>query len=59
MKKIQLPVPLLAALAFQLSPIAYADDWPQWRGAARDGICKEKNLLAEWPADGPELAWKT
>jgi len=51
--------PLLALLAVQTTTIAIADDWPQWRGADRDGICKEKGLLAEWPKDGPALAWKT
>lgn len=36
-----------------------ADDWPQWRGANRDGIATEKGLLQEWPEGGPKLAWKT
>ncbi len=34
------------------------DDWPQWRGANRDGISKETGLLKQWPTDGPPLAWK-
>ncbi len=33
-------------------------DWPQWRGANRDGISKETGLLKEWPANGPPLMWK-
>src|ERR1044072_8207696 len=33
-------------------------DWPQWRGANRDGISKETGLLKEWPAEGPALVWK-
>ncbi|HUC20739.1 MAG TPA: PQQ-binding-like beta-propeller repeat protein, partial [Candidatus Polarisedimenticolaceae bacterium] len=33
-------------------------DWPQWRGANRDGISKETGLLKQWPANGPPLAWK-
>ncbi len=33
-------------------------DWPQWRGANRDGISKETGLLKEWPEGGPPLAWK-
>ncbi|HJU56098.1 MAG TPA: PQQ-binding-like beta-propeller repeat protein [Pyrinomonadaceae bacterium] len=33
-------------------------EWPQWRGANRDGISQETGLLKEWPADGPPLAWK-
>ena len=33
-------------------------DWPQWRGANRDGISPETGLLKQWPANGPPLAWK-
>ncbi|HEX7174699.1 MAG TPA: PQQ-binding-like beta-propeller repeat protein [Pyrinomonadaceae bacterium] len=33
-------------------------EWPQWRGANRDGVSKETGLLKQWPADGPALAWK-
>ncbi|NCG28829.1 MAG: PQQ-binding-like beta-propeller repeat protein [Verrucomicrobiales bacterium] len=35
-----------------------AEDWPQWRGSNRDGICKEQDLLKEWPKAGPMLTWK-
>ncbi len=34
-------------------------DWPQWRGPNRDGVSTETGLLQQWPAGGPELAWKT
>lgn len=37
---------------------AVADDWPQWQGADRTAVSKEKGLLREWPKDGPPLAWK-
>ena len=33
-------------------------DWPQWRGARRDGICDEKGLRQSWPEGGPKLLWK-
>jgi outer membrane protein assembly factor BamB len=33
-------------------------DWPQWRGANRDGISKETGLLKQWPSGGPPLVWK-
>ncbi len=36
-----------------------ADDWPQWSGRNRDGKSADTGLLAEWPAAGPKLAWKT
>jgi outer membrane protein assembly factor BamB len=29
----------------------------QWRGPARDGIFQEKNLLKNWPENGPKLLW--
>jgi outer membrane protein assembly factor BamB len=33
-------------------------DWPQWRGARRDGISSETGLLPVWPDGGPRLLWK-
>ena len=33
-------------------------EWPQWRGANRDGISKETGLLKQWPEGGPALVWK-
>ncbi len=47
-------VPLLAAAIGQTS---VKTDWPQWRGAHRDGISTETGLLKEWPKDGPALLW--
>jgi len=29
----------------------------QWRGEKRDGIYNEKNLLKQWPAEGPKMLW--
>jgi outer membrane protein assembly factor BamB len=48
------------SLLFLLGSIlsAGADDWPQWRGPNRDGICAETGLLKQWPSGGPRLAWK-
>ena len=37
---------------------SFAADWPQWRGAARDGKSAETGLLKQWPSEGPKLAWK-
>jgi outer membrane protein assembly factor BamB len=37
---------------------ASSADWPQWRGADRDGRSAETGLLQEWPEGGPPLAWK-
>jgi outer membrane protein assembly factor BamB len=49
---------LLTALILLASFDAAAQDWPQWRGANRDGVSAEKGLLKEWPKDGPPLVWK-
>ncbi|MEP6919838.1 MAG: PQQ-binding-like beta-propeller repeat protein [bacterium] len=63
MKYINTPTLLsLALLVLCLSAEAAAQvdgNWPQWRGANRDGISKETGLLKQWPAEGPPLAWKT
>jgi outer membrane protein assembly factor BamB len=32
--------------------------WPQFRGPNRDGISGEKDLLRQWPPEGPMLLWK-
>jgi len=39
--------------------LAWAADWPQWRGPNRDGISPETGLLDSWPKGGPPLLWKT
>lgn len=33
------------------------DEISQWRGPARDGIYPDKDLLKQWPENGPELLW--
>lgn len=39
-------------------PVAWCDDWPEWRGPNRDGISREKNLPDKWSLKGDGLAWK-
>ena len=50
---------LLAALSLGLIFLGSvrADNWPQWRGPANDGICNEKNLPTEW-CDTKNVLWK-
>lgn len=36
---------------------AKAPEWPQWRGADRNGISTETGLLKEWPEGGPAVLW--
>jgi outer membrane protein assembly factor BamB len=36
-----------------------ADNWPHWRGPARNGLSTEKNLPIKWSAQSPEnILWK-
>jgi outer membrane protein assembly factor BamB len=44
------------ALAAAIAP-ARGDDWPQFRGPARDNISREAGLLRQWPAAGPKVLW--
>lgn len=34
-----------------------ADDWPQWRGPARDGRSAEPGALSDWSRHAPRLDW--
>lgn len=51
----------VSAIALVLigSFLVAAADWPQWRGAHRDGISKETKLLQKWPEGGPKLIWQS
>ncbi|MBI5281987.1 MAG: PQQ-like beta-propeller repeat protein [Candidatus Solibacter usitatus] len=40
-----------------LAPRLRAEDWPQFRGAARDNVSKEMGLLRKWPQGGPKVLW--
>src|SRR2546421_3292323 len=47
-----LTLPLLLAGAIR------ADDWPQWRGPNRDGVCGETGLLESFSAKGLKVRWR-
>jgi outer membrane protein assembly factor BamB len=51
-----------AALALMLALFAVcfviAEDWPQWLGAKRDGVWREKGLIGKFPKDGPKVLWR-
>ena len=36
---------------------AWAEDWPQYLGPARNSTSPEKGLLRSWPENGPEVLW--
>lgn len=40
------------------STLAFAADWPAWRGPNRDAISPETGLLGEWTEEGPPLLWQ-
>lgn len=48
---------LTMALLIAAGSLAFADDWPQFRGPARDGKSTEKGLAKAWPEGGPKLLW--
>jgi outer membrane protein assembly factor BamB len=55
------PVLITAVLVLSLPAVVsnrVRDDWPQWRGPARDGRSSEQGLLKTWPQGGPPLAWR-
>ena len=47
----------LSLLALAACAPAVGDDWPQYRGPARNDVSAETGLLQEWPAEGPRLLW--
>ncbi|MCX6304896.1 MAG: PQQ-binding-like beta-propeller repeat protein [Bacteroidetes bacterium] len=53
MKKILPLISLVCVLYIQ----TIAQETVQWRGAGRDGIYSETNLLKKWPEAGPQLLW--
>ena len=40
-----------------LIPVAYADNWPQWRGPNLNGVSNEKDLPLNWTTE-ENVAWK-
>lgn len=49
----------LFVAAFLLCPLVLsAENWPQWRGAAMNGVSHEKNLPVKWTTE-ENIAWKT
>jgi outer membrane protein assembly factor BamB len=41
-----------------LTPLAPADDWPQWMGPSRDGVWREAHVVTEIPAGGLPVKWR-
>lgn len=49
--------PLSLCLAVLLTPPAFADDWPCFRGPNHHGVSAEKGWKSTWDGD-PPVAWK-
>jgi outer membrane protein assembly factor BamB len=47
---------LLVAVLFMAS-VAYAENWPQWRGPMLNGLSLEKNLPSQWTPE-QNIVWK-
>lgn len=48
---------ILALILFTSAITINAQDWPQWRGPARDGSVSAKNTPTKWP-DSLQRAWR-
>ena len=49
---------LFLAGAIFTAEFCIADDWPQWRGAQRDGVWQEQGIAATFPAGGLRVLWR-
>ncbi|HUS11508.1 MAG TPA: PQQ-binding-like beta-propeller repeat protein [Pyrinomonadaceae bacterium] len=47
----------LFAVVILLTSVTYAENWPQWRGPALNGVSREKNLPSHWTAE-ENIIWK-
>ncbi len=42
-----------------LAGVAFAEDWPEWRGKGRLGVVNETGLLEMFPESGLKVKWRT
>jgi hypothetical protein len=48
----------IAVFGLCLAAVTLGADWPQFRGAGRDGISTESGILTSWPEGGPAELWR-
>ena len=53
----RLPLSLLGLMVALLAPVVAAEDWSQWRGAARDGHAPMFQAPSVWP-EAPRQVWR-
>lgn len=51
--------PAVLATTLLVTSLAVAADWPQWMGPNRDDVWSESGIVAEFPAGGPKVLWRT
>ena len=49
---------VLSLLLLTGSAVAFAADWPEWRGPSRNGTSDETTLPSRWSPSGENLAWR-
>jgi outer membrane protein assembly factor BamB len=50
--------PCAFLVVLTVAAAALADDWPQWRGAGRDGVWKETGLVRKFATPQLEARWR-
>jgi outer membrane protein assembly factor BamB len=56
--RLALTLVILAAAAGGVhTPLAQAEDWPQWMGPKRDNVWREDGILDKFPKGGPKVVW--
>ncbi len=41
-----------------VAAVLYSADWPEWRGAGRQGVWAETGIIENFPADGLRVKWR-
>ena len=57
MKNITIIIPIFTLVTIMACTQEKVEERAQWRGANRDGIFHETELLDTWPENGPALLW--
>lgn len=52
------PILLLLIALIVAAPTLQAEDWPEWRGAGRQGVWTESGIIDKFPAGGLEVSWR-